>query len=93
MAGSGLLKPSWAPNVEEFHKRFDPEKTKGQGTRKIHNIYQCYKLTKHSVLRRQCSDANRNIKRLVYCRHGYLVKSNISSVGLSSERNMYMHCK
>ena len=29
-----------------------------------------YFLNKRSVLRRQCSDTNRNIKRLVYCRYG-----------------------
>lgn len=25
------MKPEWRPNVEEFRKRFDPERTKGQG--------------------------------------------------------------
>jgi hypothetical protein len=25
------MKPEWRPNVEEFKKKFDPEKTKGQG--------------------------------------------------------------
>ena len=25
------MKPQWAPNVDEFKKRFDPERTKGQG--------------------------------------------------------------
>ena len=31
---------------------------------------------------------NRNIKRLVYCRYGiWIVKSNVSSVGPSSEKN------
>ena len=29
-------------------------------------------------------DTNRNIKRLVYCRYGWIVKPNVSSVGPSS---------
>ena len=32
-AGNGLIKAEWGPNVEEFHKRFDPEKTNGQGAK------------------------------------------------------------
>ena len=42
---------------------------------------------KRSVLRRQSKDTNRNIKRLVYCRYTDIVKSNVSSIDLSSERN------
>ena len=45
---------------------------------------------KRSVLRRQCSDTNRNMKKV-----GVLpiriVKSNVSSVGPSSERNLDMN--
>jgi hypothetical protein len=29
--GNGIMKPNWGVNVEEFKKRFDPEKTNGQG--------------------------------------------------------------
>ena len=41
---------------------------------------------KCSVLRRQCSDTNQNIKRLVCCQQ--IVKSNVSNVSPSSERNI-----
>ena len=44
-------------------------------------------------MRRQSRDINRNIKRLVYCRYGTLVKSSVSSIGPSSERKVYyMSC-
>ena len=42
LAGNGLLKPEWGPNVEEFHRRFDPENTKGQG--QLNELF----VTKHS---------------------------------------------
>ena len=40
------------------------------------------------MLRRQCSDTNQNIKRLVHVLPTQIVNSNVSSVGPSSERNV-----
>ena len=34
--------PSWGPNVEEFKKRFDPEMTDGEGTKRLKNLYFTY---------------------------------------------------
>ena len=32
------MKPNWGVNVEEFKKRFDPERTKGQGMLFFRNV-------------------------------------------------------
>ena len=46
------------------------------------------KLNKRSVLRRQSRDTNRNMKRLVPALPIRIVKSNVSSIGPTSERNL-----
>lgn len=35
-------KPVWGPNVQEFRQRFDPAETKGEGTRRLKNLYFLY---------------------------------------------------
>uniref|UniRef100_A0A8C9G7F1 Endoplasmic reticulum oxidoreductase 1 beta n=1 Tax=Pavo cristatus TaxID=9049 RepID=A0A8C9G7F1_PAVCR len=35
-------KPSWGPNVKEFTRRFDPIETKGEGPRRLKNLYFLY---------------------------------------------------
>ena len=32
----------WGPNVQEFRQRFDPAGTKGEGTRRLKNLYFLY---------------------------------------------------
>ena len=32
----------WGPNVQEFRQRFDPAETKGEGTRRLKNLYFLY---------------------------------------------------
>lgn len=29
----------WGPNLQEFRRRFDPGQTKGEGTRRLKNLY------------------------------------------------------
>ena len=31
--------PKWGPNLEEFRKRFDPDKTWGEGPKRLKNLY------------------------------------------------------
>ncbi|RXN34218.1 ERO1 beta isoform X1 [Labeo rohita] len=38
----GWGKPVWGPNVHEFKQRFDPAETKGEGTRRLKNLYFLY---------------------------------------------------
>ncbi|XP_056672074.1 ERO1-like protein beta isoform X4 [Monodelphis domestica] len=35
-------KPSWGPNIKEFKHRFDPVETKGEGPRRLKNLYFLY---------------------------------------------------
>ncbi|XP_021568576.1 ERO1-like protein beta [Carlito syrichta] len=35
-------KPSWGPNIKEFRRRFDPVETKGEGPRRLKNLYFLY---------------------------------------------------
>ncbi|XP_046900164.1 ERO1-like protein beta isoform X1 [Hypomesus transpacificus] len=35
-------KSLWGPNVQEFRQRFDPAETKGEGTRRLKNLYFLY---------------------------------------------------
>ncbi|XP_029449693.1 ERO1-like protein beta isoform X2 [Rhinatrema bivittatum] len=35
-------KPHWGPNVKEFTRRFDPVETKGEGPRRLKNLYFLY---------------------------------------------------
>ncbi|XP_053315892.1 ERO1-like protein beta isoform X2 [Spea bombifrons] len=35
-------KPHWGPNVKEFTQRFDPVETKGEGPRRLKNLYFLY---------------------------------------------------
>lgn len=35
-------KPRWGPNVKEFTRRFDPAETKGEGPRRLKNLYFLY---------------------------------------------------
>lgn len=35
-------KPRWGPNVKEFTRRFDPIETKGEGPRRLKNLYFLY---------------------------------------------------
>nr|XP_060498866.1 ERO1-like protein beta isoform X2 [Panthera onca] len=35
-------KPSWGPNMKEFKRRFDPVETKGEGPRRLKNLYFLY---------------------------------------------------
>ncbi|OXB55127.1 UNVERIFIED_CONTAM: hypothetical protein H355_004181, partial [Colinus virginianus] len=35
-------KPRWGPNVKEFTRRFDPVETKGEGPRRLKNLYFLY---------------------------------------------------
>ncbi|XP_028398672.1 ERO1-like protein beta isoform X2 [Dendronephthya gigantea] len=49
--GNGFMKPEWRPNVEEFKKRFDPERTKGQGPSWLKNIYFLYLLVWRAVVK------------------------------------------
>ncbi|KAL1784123.1 ERO1 beta [Sigmodon hispidus] len=34
--------PSWGPNIKEFKRRFDPVETKGEGPRRLKNLYFLY---------------------------------------------------
>ena len=34
--------PSWGPNLDEFRKRFDPDKTWGEGPKRLKNLYFTY---------------------------------------------------
>ncbi|XP_043107676.1 ERO1-like protein beta isoform X1 [Puntigrus tetrazona] len=38
----GWGKPVWGPNLHEFRQRFDPAETKGEGTRRLKNLYFLY---------------------------------------------------
>ncbi|KAG7492929.1 hypothetical protein MATL_G00019410 [Megalops atlanticus] len=38
----GWGKTLWGPNVQEFRHRFDPAETKGEGTRRLKNLYFLY---------------------------------------------------
>uniref|UniRef100_A0A8K9XXX1 Endoplasmic reticulum oxidoreductase 1 beta n=1 Tax=Oncorhynchus mykiss TaxID=8022 RepID=A0A8K9XXX1_ONCMY len=38
----GWGKSLWGPNVQEFRHRFDPAETKGEGTRRLKNLYFLY---------------------------------------------------
>nr|XP_015218063.1 PREDICTED: ERO1-like protein beta [Lepisosteus oculatus] len=38
----GWGKTVWGPNVKEFHHRFDPAETKGEGPRRLKNLYFLY---------------------------------------------------
>ncbi|CAL8329327.1 unnamed protein product [Merluccius merluccius] len=38
----GWGKSVWGPNVQEFLQRFDPAETKGEGTRRLKNLYFLY---------------------------------------------------
>ncbi|XP_056442703.1 ERO1-like protein beta isoform X1 [Gadus chalcogrammus] len=38
----GWGKSVWGPNVQEFRQRFDPAETKGEGTRRLKNLYFLY---------------------------------------------------
>lgn len=49
--GNGFMKPEWSANVEEFHRRFDPEKTKGQGPSWLKNLYFLYLLVWRAVVK------------------------------------------
>ena len=49
--GNGITKPSWGVNVKEFKKRFDPERTKGQGPSWLKNIYFLYLLVWRAVVK------------------------------------------
>lgn len=35
-------KSIWGPNLHEFRQRFDPAETKGEGTRRLKNLYFLY---------------------------------------------------
>jgi len=39
---TGWGQPSWGPNLEEFRKRFDPDKTYGEGPNRLKNMYFTY---------------------------------------------------
>ncbi|KAG1929691.1 ERO1-like protein beta isoform X1 [Pimephales promelas] len=38
----GWGRPVWGPNLQEFRQRFDPAETKGEGTRRLKNLYFLY---------------------------------------------------
>ena len=40
----GAAEKKWGPNLREFQKRFDPEKTNGQGPQRLRNLYFLYLL-------------------------------------------------
>ncbi|CAB1344811.1 unnamed protein product, partial [Coregonus sp. 'balchen'] len=42
LLGEGWGKSLWGPNVQEFRQRFDPAETKGEGTRRLKNLYFLY---------------------------------------------------
>jgi len=35
---------NWGPNLEEFHRRFDPDRTNGHGPQWLRNLYFLYLL-------------------------------------------------
>ncbi|XP_065062057.1 ERO1-like protein beta [Rhopilema esculentum] len=49
LSGSMYGKKVWGPNVNEFRKRFDPDKTKGQGPVWLKNLYTTYLLVLRAV--------------------------------------------
>ncbi|XP_046847546.1 ERO1-like protein beta isoform X2 [Xenia sp. Carnegie-2017] len=49
--GNGFFKPVWAPNANEFKRRFDPEKTNGQGPSWLKNIYFLYLLVWRAIVK------------------------------------------
>uniref|UniRef100_A0A4W5QH64 Endoplasmic reticulum oxidoreductase 1 beta n=1 Tax=Hucho hucho TaxID=62062 RepID=A0A4W5QH64_9TELE len=42
LLAEGWSKSLWGPNVQEFRQRFDPAETKGEGTRRLKNLYFLY---------------------------------------------------
>jgi len=38
----GWSRSVWGPNVREFRRRFDPAETRGEGTRRLKNLYFLY---------------------------------------------------
>lgn len=42
MCTEGWGKTLWGPNVHEFRRRFDSAETKGEGTRRLKNLYFLY---------------------------------------------------
>uniref|UniRef100_A0A8C8G8V4 Endoplasmic reticulum oxidoreductase 1 beta n=1 Tax=Oncorhynchus tshawytscha TaxID=74940 RepID=A0A8C8G8V4_ONCTS len=42
LLAEGWGKSLWGPNVQEFRQRFDPAETKGEGTRRLKNLYFLY---------------------------------------------------
>lgn len=43
-SSEGWGRSVWGPNVQEFRRRFDTAKTKGEGTRRLKNLYFLYLL-------------------------------------------------
>ncbi len=48
---TGLTKGRWGPNTEEFHKRFSPETTWGQGPQWLKNLYFTYLLELRALVK------------------------------------------
>ena len=42
LAQTPFGEPTWGPNVDEFRKRFDPDKTWGEGPKRLKNLYFTY---------------------------------------------------
>ncbi|XP_017784756.1 PREDICTED: uncharacterized protein LOC108568285 isoform X1 [Nicrophorus vespilloides] len=50
--GLGLIStPIWGRNVEEFHRRFDPENTDGEGPNWIRNLYFLYLIELRAIVK------------------------------------------
>ncbi|XP_023254751.1 ERO1-like protein beta, partial [Seriola lalandi dorsalis] len=41
-SSEGWGRSVWGPNIQEFRSRFDPAETKGEGTRRLKNLYFLY---------------------------------------------------
>lgn len=42
VSSEGWGRSVWGPNVQEFRRRFDTAETKGEGTRRLKNLYFLY---------------------------------------------------
>lgn len=51
LSGNLYGKNVWGPNVKEFHKRFEPKSTNGQGPVWLKNLYTTYLLVLRAILK------------------------------------------
>ncbi|XP_047558317.1 ERO1-like protein beta isoform X4 [Lutra lutra] len=60
-------KPSWGPNMKEFKRRFDPVETKGEGPRRLKNLYFLYLIELRALSKEEFRLHFKNISRIMDC--------------------------